>query len=451
MARAKVLPSDPAFPHGTSGGVARGCTDEAACPGGEDGRTCRQAKRDYERDYRSKATGVPSDGEAPEGAASPALKMAAPTTEGWGPIGRLAPDEAPAAIEDKQAPSTLQAEPSPKPAPAKVEGRTAAIGATRRLQALAWMGYTPIELAHHTQISVDNIWCLLLCPPDTITDVTHRIIRDRFLKLRDQPKNKKTGAIGWSHANERIIILAESHDWKGPYDWNDIDIDPSAPNDSGRSRRAMLADQVTALEADLVFARTRISELESVNPATGTGSDGEHVTKLEEEITSLTAELSDTKAKYSELLTKSHDEAVSIASRAEANHQTKVAALESTILDLRERAARHDQGETTHTVAAHSTADRATELNIALTDAENEALHWKHRHDQEAAARALAEERLTKIWFLATQTESFSNPVAETTAEPEFIDQQLHLVESPADDSSIHLPAGVTVNIHIGR
>jgi len=51
--------------------------------------------------------------------------------------------------------------PHPRPTNPTMEGRTAAVGASRRLQGLAWMGYTPVELAHYTQISVDNIWWLL--------------------------------------------------------------------------------------------------------------------------------------------------------------------------------------------------------------------------------------------------------------------------------------------------
>ncbi|PZE23883.1 hypothetical protein DEI86_13650 [Curtobacterium sp. MCBD17_028] len=45
-------PVVPIGKHGTTNGYQRGCRDPQACPKGDDGRSCVQAYRDYQREYR---------------------------------------------------------------------------------------------------------------------------------------------------------------------------------------------------------------------------------------------------------------------------------------------------------------------------------------------------------------------------------------------------------------
>lgn len=59
---AKVPLGHPDFPHGTTGGAQRGCKTDADCPGNADGLSCRQALRDYQRDWRAGKAGNVASG-----------------------------------------------------------------------------------------------------------------------------------------------------------------------------------------------------------------------------------------------------------------------------------------------------------------------------------------------------------------------------------------------------
>lgn len=237
MARVKITPDHPDFPHGTYAGFGRGCRCE----------TCKAANRDYNREYARKRAQAKRDVQAKtsgEGTDhSEAVKDAGPQA--------AAPSTPPAVSPPEPHPQATTARPAPHPTPPDVTGRTAALGASRRLQGLIFMGYTPVELAQHTRISVDNIWWLLIQPPETILDVTHRTIVNTYKDLALRPPAAEANAerrIGI----ERSKLLAEQQNWVSGFAWKQIDVDeevafpPTTPrqeNDSSTRRKLETARQ----------------------------------------------------------------------------------------------------------------------------------------------------------------------------------------------------------------
>lgn len=249
MARVKITPDHPDFPHGTYAGFGRGCRCE----------TCKAANRDYNREYARKRAQAKRDVQAKtsgEGTDhSEAVKDAGPQA--------AAPSTPPAVSPPEPHPQATTARPAPHPTPPDVTGRTAALGASRRLQGLIFMGYTPVELAQHTRISVDNIWWLLIQPPETILDVTHRTILTAYKELSLQPPAAEANQerrIGI----ERSRLLAEEHGWASPFAWKNIDVDetitfppsPTHTDDKSLARKLATARQtIKDLRIELAGAR----------------------------------------------------------------------------------------------------------------------------------------------------------------------------------------------------
>ena len=266
--------TDPAFPHGTPSGYAHGCHDDASCPATP---SCRQARNVYQRVNRLNR-----------------IKNAATTTASE-PTSTA--DETSAPESGTSEVPTATSAPKPQPAKPTAEGRTATIGATRRLQGLVFMGYTPVALAQHTRISVDNIWWLLIDPPDTIQDITHRIIAQHFQVLRSEPLSADRGTPA-ARAIERARSLAATHDWKSAWSWGDIDTDalpahPSTVAAAGRHpqelRRqiAELEQQLKTTREALGRAQDQLLHLPSSTPAPAPHDD----TALLQQIDTLTADL----------------------------------------------------------------------------------------------------------------------------------------------------------------
>jgi len=228
--------TDPEFPHGTNAGYQRGCRNDTECQGEI---TCRQANRDYSRAYKArKKADATSPADEKTAAAEPQAPDTAPTPDPE-PEVTVQPEPEPEAIVAEPVTSpqldaptpdatftALEPTPNPKPVSPALSRRVDAIGSTRRLQGLVFMGYTPLEIAEQTNISVDNIWWLLTHPPATVFDLTHTNIRNRFLRLREQPKTPKTDA---DHRDvDRARALAADHDWRSPYGYDDFDQTNSA-------------------------------------------------------------------------------------------------------------------------------------------------------------------------------------------------------------------------------
>lgn len=217
-----------------------GCRDQA----------CRDAVAAYAREAtaRRKATALamagvhkPSGGEE---SVEPPVSTPTP--------GTVSTASAPVPASPSETPAVMAVDPPervvprPLPAPTSVEGRTTARGASRRLQGLVWLGYTPVDLALATQISVDNIWWLLFAPPKTVKDVTHRIIATHYNRLKIQSPEHPDLEVA------RNKVLAVDHGWAGPFDWDDIDTDAKPPHGNHRSSRAeTLQARVDELEEEL--------------------------------------------------------------------------------------------------------------------------------------------------------------------------------------------------------
>lgn len=272
MAKAAITIDDPSFPHGTPGGVVRGCKTVEQCPGNDAGISCREALRTYQRDYardRADKSALATDGEAATATAEPAAGEddSAALGEGGTSEAAVVPDQpvagpVPAATPLARAEGAWATSPAvPRPPTAVVAGRTSSIGATRRLQGLVFMGYTPVALAQSTQLSVDSIWWLLISPPATIQDVNHRIIRDKFLRLREQPLDPKPDTVDSREVMRAKELAAEMH-WASPFSWDDIDLADSG-HEYGKGpvvrERDAAVKRVAELEAETEKLRHELS------------------------------------------------------------------------------------------------------------------------------------------------------------------------------------------------
>lgn len=120
----------------------------------------------------------------------------------------------------------------PLPKPPVVAGRTASIGASRRLQGLVFAGHAPEHLAAELGLPLEITWWLLLgtpFAPEMISDRAHATIATGFKRLRDVVPAPS------SH-RDRAIALADINLWSSPYAWNDIDQDPT-PTHGGRTKK----------------------------------------------------------------------------------------------------------------------------------------------------------------------------------------------------------------------
>jgi len=474
MARSRVLPSDPAFPHGIATGVSRGCTDEASCPGNEHGVTCRQALRDYQNNLRAKKSGkaelkmtppAPVDAVAVERTFLPP----APDPEQATPLLGDRIDAEVEAIADEANRELAPTLVAPKPAPAKVEGMTAARGTTRRLQALCWMGYTPVELAHHTQISVDAIWWLLFSPPEQVKDVTHRVIVNTFQKLREQPKNTNEGAPGWSTSNARIRDLAAARKWAGPYAWENIDSDPEPertldPGVGTRGREQQVKDKkIAKLEKELETANANLAsvtnhftKVEASPPVRGVPefpgsetSDGMNAYQLANELNTAHTRAAD----LEEQLT---DRAERIKSLEEdlSHHRDALLASSEDLADLQKRL--EEVHGTSTQLTAHSAEIIRLEHDLAVTIAE--LLHTGRllegeRNKHETTRNELADLE-TQHDVLEVVTERKLGEQQKTIAAlREVVDQ--HARDYDVRGTDVAAPAtfspapGVTITVHV--
>jgi hypothetical protein len=108
---------------------------------------------------------------------------------------------------------------TPRPAPARVAGRTDARGTIRRLRGLVYVGFTPVQIAQATRTNVDAVWWLLLARVDTVTDITHariaNISRDLVKDIPDAP-------------DARSRALAVDLGWRSYFAWDSFDFDRDA-------------------------------------------------------------------------------------------------------------------------------------------------------------------------------------------------------------------------------
>ncbi|WP_165069718.1 hypothetical protein [Marisediminicola senii] len=219
----RLQPDDPGYRHGTTTGYTYGCR----C------RLCKDAINAYQRERKR-------------------LKTRAERT---------------AAAAETALPAQVNLTPEPKPRPAPAPRPAAPIvlvaarAASRRLQALTWMGYTPHELAQHTNFNVDAIWWLLIDPPAGIQYRTDQTITDVFNRLKLQPRSP-AGGTPLARGHHRARALAEHHNWIGPFSWDDIDGDPTPPPAHGpkASTVARLQHRIDHLEQLLTEAHTTAEE-----------------------------------------------------------------------------------------------------------------------------------------------------------------------------------------------
>lgn len=140
------------------------------------------------------------------------------------------PAAAPAAYVDHFAAATAppEAPAVPKPAPPTMTVTVSSLGTARRLRALAWLGYTPKDLAHESGLTADSVWWLLIAPPTRIQYRTAELVDGVFKRLRVQVRSQDVTTLEGAAAN-RARAIAELHNWAGPYDWEDIDFAADRP------------------------------------------------------------------------------------------------------------------------------------------------------------------------------------------------------------------------------
>lgn len=263
--------NDPRFPHGSEKGWKRGCRPPEACPGDGDGQTCEAA---HQAGFKRPPNPASS---------APELAVDDVADEVLEPVDQADVAEEHTAAEPDEDPAP-PAPAVPRPPTPDTAGRTSSIGSSRRLRGLVFMGYTPVELAQATQISVDNIWWLLIAPPATVQDITHRIIRERFLRLREQPRTAHDGTPAYRDI-QRSRELAADQDWKSPYGWDDIDVADSTTHygkpgqgvssttrDAAVQKLARLQEKYDALEAAFQAQFEGREELDAALSAAQTSS-----------------------------------------------------------------------------------------------------------------------------------------------------------------------------------
>jgi len=292
--------------------------------------------------------GTPETGSEPAtalgAAAQDAVASAEPDT-----VGEVAGNEAAHEVPKTTARPTTPT--APKPGPLAVRMMSSR-GAVRRVQALTTLGYTPRAIATATGLSDDSIWWLLMAAPAEIQDRTHIIVADAFKRLRVTPL---TGAQA-----DRARALAAADKWAGPYDWDDIDTDPSAPHptarkawntvdlanaiaaaklEQGEPAQPVTADELAAAQAEIARLTTDLQQaLESLQLAedTAAGHAGQ-ISALVENNTELTREKTDFEERLGHALETAATQPASAPDdeRIAAMHAT-IAELEGTILDLRQ-------------------------------------------------------------------------------------------------------------------
>lgn len=118
----------------------------------------------------------------------------------------------------------LRSKQSPTPVVKPVQ-KTVGLGSVRRLQALVHAGWSPTRLARQMRMTESTVWFFLLQPPEMIRTSTRDTIDRvwRHLRYEKPPENLGTARIE-AEVSRRI---AAAHHWRGVYEWNNIDTDPT--------------------------------------------------------------------------------------------------------------------------------------------------------------------------------------------------------------------------------
>lgn len=111
---------------------------------------------------------------------------------------------------------------------ARAEPTVSSRGAARRLQALFHLGYDEEALAGHLDWTPGLVLQFVTDPPTHVRAGSHKKIASTFQICRPTPQ--LTLAKPGTDLYERAIAamkLADSNEWAGPFDWDDIDTDPA--------------------------------------------------------------------------------------------------------------------------------------------------------------------------------------------------------------------------------
>lgn len=197
----------------------------------------------------------------------------------------------------------------PRPPAASVAGRVDSQGTVRRIRALHHLGYRAEHFATHLKVSPTTIWHLLLIPQPTVTLATHRRVVDLFKQLRVTPLEAAEG----TDARQGIDAakrLADDQGWSGPFEYDDIDQDPTpshrrrkshdldtgealaedaAPFPHAEERLTSAEELITALEAD--NKRLTTEALEHKKALAGLDENNLRLTELNEQSNARVLEL----------------------------------------------------------------------------------------------------------------------------------------------------------------